>query len=256
MKQHLHKSPTAQKTMPPRTALQRKLQIRPPGKGEASAFDRAQELIDRLDTISPAISYELKGQDLEYKVKDATALTYFDKKMMWFIDHAQLVPMRLVTSAGYVGGNGNYQPVFADSFRTGYVDLDDLMKDDLVSFQSDLVHFLTERFQVKDYARRIGTNIQQSVFDKAHAAGKQAEAALLQDLLGDASIVFVYEETKANGKFVNFFKSVDEGYSVYQVTPPYEQREIVGGTMWVRKKDGTRLLLTDFLKERAAAAGK
>ncbi len=230
------------------TEVQRKLELRPPGKGEYSAFGRAQELIDRLNTISPAIQYELKGNTLTYKVKDAKALTYFDRQMKDFIDRAALVPMRLITHEGLVGGS----TLVADSFVSAYVDLDDLMKDDIYSFQSDLLHFITERFQVKNYDKKIGTNIGPQ-FPAAHRAGKEAEAGLLRDIFKDPSIVFVYEETKPNGTWVNAFKSKDHGYWVFQVVRRLE-KAVAGGEMWVRKKDGTKVSMDDFRKERAAAA--
>ncbi|MDD5389871.1 MAG: DUF4157 domain-containing protein [Gallionellaceae bacterium] len=228
--------------------IQRKLELRPPGKGEHSAFDRANELVDRLNTISTAIQYELKGKSLAYKVVDETKLTHFDKKMKDFIDSAALVPMRLVNHDGLVGGSN----LFADSFVSAYVDLDDLMADDLYSFQSDLLHFITERFQVKDYDKKIGTNMG-GQFDKAHKAGKDAEAEQLRALFKDPSIFFLYEETKPNGKtWVNAFKSKDHGYRVFQVVKDMS-RAIAGGEMWVQKKDGTRVSMDDFRKERGAA---
>lgn len=228
--------------------IQRKLELRPPGKGEASAFSRAQELVDRLNTISPAIQYELKGMNLVYVIKDPAALTHFDNAMKGFIDQAAVVPMRLITGKGHVGGG----PLFADSFIAAYVDLDDLLADDVYSFQSDLLHFLTERFQVKDYARRIGTNMKPQ-YSKAHRAGKDAEAAQLQSLFRDPSIVFLYEETKPNQTWVNAFESKTNGFRVFQVARQ-TGREIAGGEMWVQKKDGTRMTMDDFRKERAAAA--
>jgi Domain of unknown function (DUF4157) len=228
--------------------LRRKLELRPPGKGEYSAFGRAKEFVDRLNKISAAIQYELKGQVLSYTVKDAKALGHFDKRMMDFIDRAALVPMRLITHQGLVGGSN----LFADSFVSAYVDLDDLMADDLYSFQSDLLHFLTERFQVKDYDKKIGTNMG-GEFPKAHQAGKDAEAEQLRALFKDPSIVFVYEETKPDNTWVNAFKSKTNGYWVFQVVKRSD-KAVAGGEMWVKKKDGTRVSMDDFRKERAAAA--
>lgn len=229
---------------PGAAAVQPKLELRPPGKGEASAFHRAQELVDRLNTVSPAYQYELKDRDLIGKVVDPAGLSHFDTVMKGFIDRAEVVPMRLITAKGYVGGG----PLFADSFASAYVDLDDLLADDLFSFQSDLLHFLTERFAVKNYDRRIGTNLD-PLFDKAHAKGKNAEAAQLQAVFRDPSIIFLYED---NGEpWVNAFKSKDLGYRVFQVVH-HREREVAGGKMWVQKTDGTRISMEDFQKERAA----
>jgi hypothetical protein len=231
-------------------AVQRKLALTPPDKklAAASAFDRAQELVDRLNTLSPAIQYELKGEELEYTVSDADALTHFDKTMMGFIDEAQRIPMRLITAKGKVGG----KPLVGDSFRRAYVDLDDMMKDDIYSFQSDLLHFLTERFVVKDYATKIGTNMG-GLFKKGHRAGKDAEAAQLQALFNDPSIVFVYEETRANNTWVNAFKSKTDGYWIFQ-TVKNSNLEVAGGEMWVLRKNGKRVSIDDFRKERGTAA--
>jgi len=230
-----------------RPVVRRKLELRPPGKGEASAFGRAQELIDRLNGVSPAIQYTLNGNDIAYTVVDASALTHFDLAMRGFIDRAEIVPMRLITGKGYVGGG----PLFADSFVAGYVDLDDLLADDTYSFQSDLLHFLTERFTVKNYDKRLGTNMGAS-FPAAHRAGKNAEAAQLQALFDDPSIVFVYEEVRPNDTWVNAFKSKSDGYWVFQVVRRF-RREVAGGEMWVQKKDGTRVSMDDFRQQRAAA---
>ena len=226
--------------------IQRKLELRPPGKGEASAFPRAQELVDRLNTVSPALQYHLTVQELTYTVKDPSALSHFDNVMISFIDRADVVPLRLITSKGYVDG-----PLFADDFIRAYVDLDDLLADDIYAFQSDLLHFLTERFQVKDYARLIGTDFFKQ-FKKSHRAGKDAEAAQLQYLFNDPTIIFVYEDEKPNKTWINAFKSKSLGYWIFQVVA-HSNQEIAGGKMWVQRKNGTRATIDEFRKERAPA---
>ncbi|MBP8132841.1 MAG: DUF4157 domain-containing protein [Zoogloea sp.] len=229
-------------------AVQRKLELRPPGKGEASAFDRAQEFVDKLNTVSPAIQYALTGQALTCTVVDAATLTHFDKTMQGFIERGELVPMRLITAKGRVGG----QALFGDSFRAAYVDLDDMLKDDIYSFQSDLLHFLTERFVVRNYDKKIGGNMD-GLFKKAHRAGKDAEAAQLQALFNDPSIAFVYEDTQPNHTWVNAFKSKANGFWIFQVVKK-SNLEVAGGEMWVRRKDGKRVSIDDFRKERGTAA--
>jgi hypothetical protein len=242
--------PSAAGGAPP--AIQRAIELRPPGRGEASAFGRAQELIDRLNLVSGGLEFRLEGRALLYTVRDEAALTHFDRQMRAFIDREQLVPMRLLTHRGRVrGAGGTFVPLLADSFIAAYVDLDDLMADDEYSFQSDLLHFLTERFQVRDYARLIGTDFS-AQFPRAHRAGKDAEAAFLQDLLNDATIRFNYEETRPNGNWVNAFKS-NEGYRVFQVVRA-PGREIAGGEMFVHTRNGRRLTIDEFRAERAAAA--
>ncbi|MGH3799788.1 MAG: hypothetical protein ACRDTD_06580, partial [Pseudonocardiaceae bacterium] len=64
------------------------LEVRPPGRGEASAFDRRQELIDRMNMQSAAISYRLDGCTIVYQVLDDTRFNNFDRQMMRLIDLA------------------------------------------------------------------------------------------------------------------------------------------------------------------------
>ncbi len=241
-------------------SIQRVLEVRPPGRGEGSAFERRQELIDRLNAQSAAIQYRLDGRLIRYDVIDEAALTNFDRQMQRFIDRAELVPMRLTTGANLVGAPGGpFRTLLGDSLRAAYVDLDDILADDDFSFRSDLVHFLTERFSVQNYARQIGAEqgdpafISQAEFQRGHRLGKNAEAALLQEFFNDPSIQFNYEETLANGSWLNNFTSRDHGYQVFQVVRG-TNREIAGGEMFVRTRDGRRVTMEDFRAERAAAA--
>ena len=154
--------------------------------------------------------------------------------------------MRLINAQGRVAG----LPLFADSFQSAYVDLDDLLADDPYSFQSDLLHFLTERFVVKDYDKKIGTTMD-GKFNEGHRAGKDAEAAQLRALFKDPSIAYVYEETKADQTWVNAFRSKAHGYWVFQVVKHSDQA-IAGGQMWVQRQNGTRATIDEFRKERGA----
>ena len=240
--------------------VQRKLEVRPPGRGEGSAFDRRQELIDRLNAQSPAIQYRLDGRLIRYNVINAAALTTFDRQMQGFIDRAELTPMRLTTGADRVGGRGGpFTPLTVDSLRAANVDLDDLMADDDFSFQSDFVHLLTERFSVRNYARRIGAEpgdtafITDAEFQRGHRMGLGAEASLLQDFFNDPSIEFNYEEPQPNDKLLINFRSRDHGYQVFHVISR-TNREISGSEMFVRARDGRRVAMDDFKKERAVAA--
>jgi hypothetical protein len=234
-------------------AIQRVLEVRPPGRGEGSAFERRQELIDRLNAQSAAIQYRLEGRELRYDVIDESALTSFDRQMQRFIDRPELVPMRLTTGANLVWKGDHFGPMLLDHFREAYVDLDDLMADDDFSFRSDVVHFLTERFSVRNYAHRIGTNISEPEYERGHQMGKEAEAALLQEMFNDASIQFNYAELLSTGTWLNNFTSRNHGYQVFQVVRG-TNREIAGGQMFVRTRDGRRVAMEDFRAERAAAA--
>lgn len=225
--------------------IQRTVEVRPPGPGEASAFGRRQELIDRLNKQSPAIQYRLQGQVLLYTVIDATKLGSFDRRMRDFIDRSEVVPMRLITSAGRISGDS----VFVDTLQSGYVDLEDLLASpgDL-SFQLNLIHILTERFRVRNYERRIGTNMDRD-FDRAHRAGVRAEAEHLREVIGDPTLRFHYEENKASGTVVFAFQS-DEGYRVFHVFRRTD-RAVVGGDVFVQLRDGTRLTVDELRARRA-----
>lgn len=232
--------------------IQRVVEVRPPGRGEASAFERRQELIDRLNTISPAIQYRLDGRRIVYDIVDEAALTQFDRQMRDFIDRAQVVPMRLITSSGRVMGAAGYEPLLADSFIAGYVDLDDLLATSDIAFQMQLVHILAERFQVRDYERLIGTDFG-AQFNRAHRVGRDAEAEVLRDVIGDPTIRFIYNEMRPNGTWVVGFRS-DEGYWVFKVWRG-TRREEAQGDVFVRTRDGRRITIEDLRAERAAAAG-
>jgi len=83
--------------------------------------------------------------------------------------------------------------------------------------------------------------------------GKDAEAALLQEFFNDPSIQFNYEETLPNRSWLNNFRSRNHGYQVFQVVRRSD-REIAGGEMFVRTRDGRRVTMNDFRAELAAAA--
>ncbi|HMI62126.1 MAG TPA: DUF4157 domain-containing protein, partial [Puia sp.] len=244
--------------------LRRKIDLRPPGKGEASAFDRVQELIDRLNKQSAAIQYTLEGNDLRYTIVDEASLSFFDRQMKKLIDEEQHVPLRLITRQGRISAGGRWVPVVGDNFLSGYVDLDDLMATDEQAFQDILIHFLTERFHVKPYKSVLNTDIE-ALDDAAlrrfslggiaaHRAGLEAEAARLQDVLLDPSIRWMYDEPKADGQtVVRGFYSTKEKYHVFLVFHNVK-RELTSADMFVQKADGKRLSIEEFRKERVAAA--
>jgi hypothetical protein len=129
--------------------------------------------------------------------------------MMELIDRAEVVPMRLITREGLVRG----EAPLIDDFDSAYVDLDDLLGSDDLSFQMNLLHFLTERFAVRNYERRIGTAFSEAEFQRAHAAGLQAETEHLRAVIGDPTIRFNHERVRDTGLSVFVFRS-REGYEI------------------------------------------
>ena len=232
--------------------LQRTIELRPPGRGEASAFGRVQELVDRLNAQSAAIQYRLEGHALLYDIMDEAAMTHFDRQMQTFIDRQQVVRMRLITSEGRGRPNQNapFEPIFIDFFDAGYVDLEDLLATDSLSFQTNMLHILAERFATRDYNRRIGPAFSNAEFRRAHAAGLEAEAANFRAIFNDPSIRFSYDETVGR-RFMVVFRSTAEGFQVF-VLFRNADASIVQSEVRVRTRDGQWFSGAAFQRLRAA----
>jgi hypothetical protein len=158
------------------------------------------------------------------------------------------MPLRLITKEGFVEGG----PLLVDSFNLAYLDLDDALASDNLSFQLNLIHLLTERSSARNYARRIGTPGlgAGAEFNRAHQAGIDAEVAHLRAVIGDPSIRFIYEEVRPNGTLVFAYRS-DEGYRVFHVFRGGAQAER-GGVVFVQAADGTRMTIEQLRATRAA----
>lgn len=228
--------------------VQRFLELRPPGRGEASAFEQRDELIVRLNAQSAAVSYRLDGRRIECDVVSEVDLTHFDRQMMGFIDNPPLIPMRLITGAGRVLN----RPITADSFVTGYVDLDDLVAADDIGFQSVLIHFLTERAVVQNYVQLLGTRGLFPAFARAHRAGHDAQAEHFRALTGDPSIVFNRQRNISRGEAQMVFRSRNEGYRIF-VRFRRLRADVVDIDVRVRQGSET-FSFEEFLARRAPAA--
>jgi hypothetical protein len=229
--------------------ISRAVEMRPPGRGEASAFERRGEFLDRINQQTPGVIYELDAANrLQYLVIDQASVVNFDTKMMQFIDDENLAPMRLITNEGLVGG----QRLLIDSFDLAYVDLDDMLACSDLSFQMNLIHFLEERLAIPDYARKIGTNI--AGFERAHRAGLTSETEHLRSVFNDPDIQFVFEEDQGNGRLVFGFRSRPGRYRIFHIFTR-RARGLQGGDVVVQK-DGERRLIPveEFLEERRVAA--
>ena len=182
-------------TAAPLGAIQRRVQMRDVGKGEQSGLAKLPDLVARLNAVSGGLTFSLSpANDLTYEVRQQSGLTEFDRQMMGFIDQATLIPLRLTKASGRGEITpGVFEPIFADRFDAGYVDVDDLLASDALSFQFDVVHFMAERAATKDYARRIGTFTEADLpeFNRSHNIGLQAEIRVLQDFFSDPTIRFL-----------------------------------------------------------------
>lgn len=239
-------------------AVRRVIELRPPGRGEASAFDRAGELIDRLNRLTSALRYTLDGRVLRYEVVDETRLNEFDRQMQALIDRAEVLPMRLITGQGYVQDNpgGAFSPALHDTWTSGYVDLDDLLASDDLGFKTQMVHFMTERAETRQYERRIGTaTFTLAEFNRVHRAGYSAEERVLRDEIGDPTLRYSYSEERPASTWRVIYRSA-EGYRIVKVFRNFA-REIVGAETYAISPEGKRMTLAELAtwrQQRAAPA--
>lgn len=176
--------------------LARQVEIRGVPWEPESGLPRLPELINRLNAVSPSLTFSMKGDDLHYDQVEGTDPSSFDRQMMALIDRTERIPMRLVNRQALLGSKatGFHTAVDGDAFQSGYVDIDDLLAGDDLGFRMLLVHFLTERAVTANYAHRIGTQFTQVEFDRGHSRGIEAEAQILREFFGDPTIV-IWEDS-------------------------------------------------------------
>jgi Domain of unknown function (DUF4157) len=186
---------------PVQPGVQRRIEMRDVGRGMARGMPRLQELVDRLNALSPGLLFSLAADNalLAEPVAGAT-LTAWDQQMLDLIRSETVIPLRLTNSTGLLGtrATGFRGGVMADFYDEGLVDIDDLLASSDAGLQFVLVHFLTERIRTANYARRIGSPsltgpASDPEFARSHAAGIAAEAVFLRGYFGDPSIRFVFE---------------------------------------------------------------
>jgi hypothetical protein len=165
--------------------VQRKVEMKDVPAGGQSGFARLPELVARLNGISQALTYTIKGKNLTYDKLPGGTTSDFDTKMMSFIDQGVVIPLILAN-------HNQDKKISVDQYNTGTVDIDDILAADDLNLQIELVHFLTERTATSNYATRIGpaAHIPIEEFKAAHAKGLTAETEILQDFFVDYSIVF------------------------------------------------------------------
>lgn len=240
--------------------LRRVIELRPPGRGEASAFARAGELVDRLNSLTRALHYTLDGRVLRCEVLDESRLNEFDRQMQALIGLEAVLPMRLITSAGRTEDNpgSGFQPVVHDTWTRAYVDLDDLLASDALGFKTQMVHILTERAETRNYAARIGSStFTLAEYERAHGRAYQAETRVLRDEIGDSTITYRYSEENPPGTWRVVFGS-REGYRIVKVFRHF-QRERVAAETYALDKKGKRMTIEELIawrrQNQAGAAG-
>jgi hypothetical protein len=235
----------------PEPVVRRRVEMRDVGRGEQSGFARLPELVDRLNAISPALVFALTGSDLTYTQRAGTTPNEFERRMMALVDQATVLPLRLTNRHGLLGdpAAGFHTQVDADAFRSGYVDIDDLLASTDLGLQSLLVHFLTERAATAGYARRIGTALSVAEFQVGHARGIEAERDVLRDFFGDPTIRIVADSVSPSIRRV--FRN-DRGDTIRRRITRGRGAEagVHASSIEVATKDGRRLTADEYREER------
>jgi hypothetical protein len=127
--------------------IDRKIEVRDVGRGEQSGFARVPEFIERLNGLSPSLTWRLEGRELVFEQTPDSTPTNFESQLMALVNQENVLPMRMTNRHGLLGdkASGFHDSVDGDAFTSGYVDIDDLLAGDDLGFQMLLVHFLTER---------------------------------------------------------------------------------------------------------------
>lgn len=199
----------------PSGVVQRTVEMRDVGSREQSGFSRLPELLERLNAMATGITFSVTaggeaerqvrdyegrlvkaGQtvELRYERLEGKTPSHFETQMMGFIDQASVVPLRLTNRHGLLGSteHGYHHQVDVDAWRSGYVDIDDLLASSDLGLQSVLLHFIRERAATANYSRRIGGDtFTDPEFLRVHGLGTEAEERLLQDYFGDPTIRLV-----------------------------------------------------------------
>lgn len=141
--------------------------------------------------------------------------------------------------------------MFIDQLQEGYVDLDDMLASDDTSFRLNLIHVLEERFAVRNYARRIGTDMNAD-FARAHARGLRAERDHLRGLLNDPNLRGASESALPGGGARFSFRG--DGYTVRHDFRP-RRGGLQPGTVSIRS-GGRNFTVEEWLARPAPAAAE
>jgi Domain of unknown function (DUF4157) len=186
-------------------ALQRRVSVRDVGRGEQSGMGRIGEFVARLNEVSTGLDFRFEAGWLLADLRAEGVLSEFDRHMQDFIGDTSDIPMRMTNRHGLLGDRtmGYHWGIELDTWQSGYVDIDDMLRSSPSGFMTSLVHLLRERQRTANYSRRIGTaSLDASQpgpaaeFRRVHGAGLDAELAVLRDYLQDPSLRFIDRGTR------------------------------------------------------------
>ena len=164
---------------PPNPTLARTITI----TASPAARPRVPDFINSLNQQSPATLYMLAGDRLSAMPQRGQRATNFDNRMRRFTTARTPTPLHFVRSTE--------GPTDVDAWRTGTVDVDDMLASSNESFRQNLIHFITERRATRNYRRRVGGSTLSDTsreFTRAHGAGLTAERDHIRRELHDWSI--------------------------------------------------------------------
>ena len=107
----------------------------------------------------------------------------YARKMILAVNDSQTVKLRLIKKD---------KVVFIDSFASGKVDYDDAFKLSQSMFKLFLLHYVVERFAIKDYEKDKAT-ASSTDFQKAHKEGLSSQTEYLKQLFPGKTIKFKSE---------------------------------------------------------------
>jgi hypothetical protein len=121
----------------------------PGGPGRPPAHHRRHSGARRADPRDPAARRQPRGardgRNPRYEPVPGLDPNEFDRQMMALIDQDPVLPLRLTNRHGLLGDRaaGFHDPVDGDAFRSGYVDIDDLLAGDERGIHASSVDVVT-----------------------------------------------------------------------------------------------------------------
>ena len=192
---------------------QRKLQI--------TGLDdtKRKKFVTKMSEDSP-VTFELDAGVVKRKDATAKATDEYSKQITAAIDDAQSVALALVKQD---------DTIFGDSFASGQVDYDDMMGMSSVLFRSNVMHFVVERFSIKDYETNKATASRED-FLKAHKKGQEAQEKQLKELYPKKTIKYIGQGYDESSKVVDKDGngSIDYYFDFTDVKQVFKQNVVAG----------------------------
>jgi hypothetical protein len=157
------------------STMQRKLKI------QGSTAKKQDDFVKKINDGSH-MKFELDSANfLQQKYMPQIPMDVYDNAMLSAVEDPQTVVLRLIDKS---------DSVFIDYIRSGEVDLDDMLGMPTNVFKSWLLHFVVERFAIKDYETNRAT-LSNAAFLPAHKKGHEVQEKFLKELYPSKTVKFV-----------------------------------------------------------------